>query len=180
MLSSGFSFYCSCCGCRWKMDRFGMLWPARRKKAKTVINDVDKSDNKEELAGGEPWLPDPWHWHRWQISAMAQKFRDPEYVLVISSEINQVNPDTSISYIGHGELRLDRGGLHVTTDPGQESSLSMTLPIFNRTGISAEYGRKFEIGLENKGYRFFPDNGQSVAMLADAVYVLHDMAEGKQ
>lgn len=180
MRSTMFGINCRYCGYRWKMDRFGMLYPIRRKKVKS--NNLPPS-TEPAVQDGATWqirqLADPWHWRRWQIQVMAEEFRKPDYTLTVASDIHQVNPDGSSVYLGHGLLRLDRSGLLVTSDPGT-APMRIMLPVLSRTGISAEYGRKFEITLEDKGYRFFPDDGQSVIMMADAIQALQGLLTGNE
>lgn len=177
MKSSRFSLYCRYCGQSWKMDRFGMLHPARKKniRAQDLTSPAAIPVNEGDIAEVQ-LLPDPWHWHRWQIKAMAVAYQDPQYVLTVPSSVYQVDKAGTAGYLGHGKLHLSRRGLSVQPDPG-ESAMHIDLPVINRTGIIAKYGEKFEINLEDKGYRFFPDDGQSVIMIVDAIQAMQGLAK---
>ena len=162
MRSGSADLTCRFCGNQVRLDPFGLL----------------------ESAGIAPGFPagteakcwsDPWQWHQWQLADMARRSEAPDFRLEFPAAIRRMADDGSVQPAGHGLLSLEQEYLRFTGDPADQpgaASLQLTVPLRIRNGISADYGQQFEMALAEGSFRFIPDDGQAVILIADAMTVL--------
>ena len=158
MVSSRFHLTCRVCGNRGRIDRFGLLRPA---------------------GPGPGQIPaDPALWHRWQLDTMRQRLSGGDYRFVFRCSLELLDDDGRVSPAGSGQLELTAAGLvYLGKKPVQTGGIGeLALPYMNRTGISADYGRQFEMTVNDQAYRFVFEQGQAVILLADAIQILQEGA----
>ncbi|MEA4889486.1 MAG: lysophospholipid acyltransferase family protein [Clostridiaceae bacterium] len=168
MTSSGRHIVCRYCGNRGLVDRFGLIRPARM--SRRDLKRYQPSDKKKE---GAVW-PDPDFWQRWQMEQLYLMMRDSSFKQSFPVRLEILSDDGDITNRQSGVLSLDSSGLFFLPQPesGQTAAPAMRIPIQNKNGIDADYGRQFEIMVDNQICRFVFQEGQAVILMANAIHIL--------
>ena len=154
--SEGRRIWCSACGNEGQMDDYGLLHPS----------------------GKDDVIPeDPSRWHAWQKARMAERVVDPDFAIEADVPLLEVSDlDGEFGPSGSGRVRVDHEGVRYTgTVNGEEKELFVRLARI--PNFSADFGKRFELVLEDISYRFHPADGQMVIMILDAVEAMRDAAE---
>ena len=153
--SEGRKIWCESCGNTGEMDVYGLLHPA----------------------GPEDVIPeDPARWHAWQKAKLAERVSDPEFALEFEAPLLDISDlEGDFQPAGKGHVRVDHEGIRYSgTVHGEKKELFVKLA--RLPGFSADFGRRFELVLEDISYRLYPENGQQVIMIMDAVEVMRERA----
>lgn len=145
---------CTHCGYQVKLNAYGFFEPRQATKLK---------------------LQTPQQWHQWQIDELKKRFTDPDFVLQKETSIRRVDTLKGKSYqVSRGTISMQRSGLAFTSS-GTQTPLHLSFPVFNRAGVSADFGDYFECILADEVYRFVPEEGQAVILFADAIYAIQSL-----
>jgi hypothetical protein len=150
MQSGSSPLTCRFCGNRALMNRFGLL---------------------ESAAISSKVLADVRQWHCWQWEETARQVSEPGFVLELPARLDFPTPDETVLPGGHGRLQLPHGMLHFWGETGPENDPppQLHIPVSQSRGVSAKYGRHFEVVQDGRVYRITPDEGQAVILLVDAM-----------
>lgn len=109
-------------------------------------------------------------WHRWQVARLKKQLGDPAFcrrypaVLTFPDEADN---DQAL------QGTLEMTARHLAFYKGQDDPVmqqpEIYIPLENRSGISASFGRYFDIAYREQVYRFTIDPGQAVIILADII-----------
>ena len=177
MTSSRFYLTCRYCGNRGRVDRFGLIRPAAGHAA---------SLNRPAAghAASQVW-PDAAQWHRWQMDEQRRDMRSADYKLSFRVRLDRPADDGTIVTASSGLLELTDSGLKFQTDQAQTSEsdetgetgqtgLTLQIPVLNRTGVNADYGRNCELVYNDQVYRFVFSGSQDVIVLVDAIQAMQE------
>ena len=158
MRSEGHRIWCSACGNEGIMDAYGLLSP---KEADDVIP------------------PDPAAWHTLQKESMVKRVANPDFAIECEVPLLKMSDlDGDFSEAGSGRLRVDREGIRYTgTINGEEKSLFVRLA--RLPGFSSDFGKRFELVIEDVSYRIYTDDGQRIIQILDAVEALRVWDSGE-
>lgn len=152
---------CSACGFSMKMDRQGFLHP------------VQHGDQASYLPQS------PYDWHRWQIDEMIKDFKQNGCTVKQPAEVRVAHPETgTFQKLSRGDLVFCEQGL-LFNSYTDEPACDKRFPVLNRGGVTADFGTYFELVLADEVYRFLPDNGQSVILIADAIYAFQQLNQDR-
>ncbi len=168
MTSSGRHIVCRYCGNRGLADRFGLIRPARMSR-----RDLKRFQPPDPRKTGVVW-PDPDSWQRWQMEQLSRQIGEGGFKQSFPVRMEVLTDDGNIADRRSGALTLDSGGLFFLPRPenGRTDAPAVRIPIQNKNGIDADYGRQFEIMVDNKICRFVFQEGQAVILMANAIHLL--------
>ena len=140
------------------MDAYGLLSP---KEADDVIP------------------PDPAAWHTLQKESMVKRVANPDFAIECEVPLLKMSDlDGDFSEAGSGRLRVDREGIRYTgTINGEDKSLFVRLA--RLPGFSSDFGKRFELVIEDVSYRIYTDDGQRIIQILDAVEALRVWDSGE-
>jgi len=177
---------CRSCGNQVRMDSSGFLHP---------VSDQDKAFEDLHL------------WAQWERSRMKANVLSPDFLLVEKTKLLQTWGEYEYREVGEGEIRIENGQIiyHGTqcdiedgisyskkelkaarknTNKVKDRTALDHAPVVTKTfevqkirGISADYGKRFELA-EASGTinRFIPENGQSIMKIQMAIQSLQELA----
>ncbi len=151
--AAGDLVWCSACGNAGSMDVYGLLHPA----------------------GADDVIPaDPAAWHAGQKAALARRAAQPDFAITCAVPLLQSSDlGGEFAEAGAGQLRVDRDGIRYRgTIDGRDGELFVRLA--RLPGFSSDFGKRFELVIEDVSYRIYPDDGQRVIQIVDAVEVLRE------
>ena len=142
---------CDVCHMGYRIDRHGFLFP---------------------LADGQTDISDVHAWRVWQQDMMKQRIKQSGFSLEFSVETQTAGVGEAFAGDGAGQLVIDRSGLFYTGIDRQGQKVEFVSPAGKTARFSADYGLNLEIPHDRGSFRFFPDPGQAVILLADALALL--------
>lgn len=124
--------------------------------------------------------PDVASWHRWQIDQLRKQLADPAFCRRYPAILNWPDePENDQAITGV----LEMTARHLSFYEGRDESLMqqpvLQIPVENRSGISASFGHFFDMAYDDRVYRFTPDPGQAVIILADIIRAHEGQADQK-
>ena len=170
MCSDRNRLYCSACGAEWTVDRHGFL-------TNTHAGDQEPPAKKEQMALSA--FTDVHVWRDWQRSQLAAELQSTEFSLTYQTKTETAGTSGAFIQDGEGQLKLDRTGLRYQGRSLAGDEVTYFSPAGRTARFSANYGLNLEIPLDHGAFRFTPDKGQAVILLADALALL-DNAGGEQ
>ncbi len=164
MQSTRFHLTCRCCGNKARLNRFGQFQKTGARTSPTAISE---------------FLPNPYEWHQWQLNKMSDRVKQPDFRLEFPAAAELLSDEGTVRPAGHGKLLLSQEFLEFKSDPADSAkalvdhpALQLKFSVRNQAGLNADYGWRFELVLADQAYRFIPDEGQAVVLLADAISAL--------
>lgn len=151
--AEGHGIRCSACGNEGTMDAYGLLHPV----------------------GSDDVIPtDPAAWHAGQKARMAELAADPAFALECAvPRLRMSDLEGDFQEAGSGRLRVDREGIRYTgTVNGTDKTLFVRLA--RLSGFSSDFGKRFELVIDDVSYRIYPEDGQMVIRIVDAVEALRE------
>ncbi|NLW12703.1 MAG: 1-acyl-sn-glycerol-3-phosphate acyltransferase [Clostridiaceae bacterium] len=169
MLSEKKRLYCSECAAEWIVDSHGFL--NTTSPGEVAAN----SGNQMDFSA----LTDVHVWRDWQKNQLASELQRPDFSLSYKTRTETAGLSGAFVQDGEGVIKLDRTGLRYSGRNSAGDEITYFSPAGRTARFSANYGLNLEIPLDHGAFRFTPENGQAVMLLADTLALL-DNAGGEQ
>jgi|LSQX01.3.fsa_nt_gb 1-acyl-sn-glycerol-3-phosphate acyltransferase len=117
--------------------------------------------------------PDLATWHAWQIDNIQKEIQSGSFLRSYPAQMSLPEEDGE-DQAQAGILQLDASQLLFFKDESSQQAgrAELAIPLANRSGVSASFGKHFEIAYADKTYRFTPEPGQAVVILVDILRAL--------
>ncbi|MDW7657028.1 MAG: lysophospholipid acyltransferase family protein [Bacillota bacterium] len=147
---------CRFCGNQGRVALTGLIEP--------VMDSTVHKSTKDRI-----W-PDVASWHRWQIGQLKKQMADPSFSRRYTAVLSWPDePENDQAITGVLEMTVR----HLSFFEGRDDALMqqpfLRIPVENRSGISASFGHYFDLAYNDRVYRFTPDPGHAVIILADII-----------
>ncbi len=138
----------------------------------TGLIEPDLSVDPKKAARSRAY-PDLAAWNAWQIANLKTQITAGNFKRFYPASMSlPLEADSGPAQ--SGILQLDTQQLKFYQDAASQAKdqADLIIPIANRNGVSADFGRHFEIAYADKVYRFSPEPGQAVIVLVDILRTL--------
>lgn len=160
MESRNFHMICQRCHADYRINRFGFI----------ELRKVPRTDSHAVRV--DPPLSSPttvYEWQEWQRESLAAAMRRTGFRLNIPVKAYTSDLTGRFEYVGDGMLVLDRTTLHYNGVSPQGNIVNDQQPVRYLQSFSADFGERIEIAHDNGFWRFEPQQGQAVMVLADSL-----------
>lgn len=164
MKSARHRIFCGHCSSSFTYDKHGCISRADAGSSKRAAQAQYKTDG---------FVPGTIHqWHLWQQKLLEKTIENEDYFLEIKVKTEAAGMTDIFKKSGSGTLRLDHNGLAYKGTDLEGENVDYICPVNKRPQFSADYGSRIEIAYDSGFWRFYPDQGQAVMLLADALDIL--------
>ena len=110
-------------------------------------------------------------WHRWQLNRLKKAIKHDSFKRTFPATLSWPDePEIKQPVTGTLVMTAQELSFYARIDQAAEHTLVLSIPLKNRSGVSAKFGSYFDLVYADRLFRFTVQPGQAVILLADYIY----------